>query len=123
MTDMSGDNKQSDDFENVPVVSCTRCGREWELTYELDELQAGNRAVEQFALDHERHTGHLPDDISPWIADCENCPAGEQFLSKRPAKRWAVTHARHTYHSIDLISPDGDEKTITSDDSRYENSN
>lgn len=55
----------------VPTVSCSRCGREWELEFELKELSAGNRAVEQFALGHERHTGHFPDDVTLWLVDCQ----------------------------------------------------
>ena len=43
----------------APTVSCSRCGRQWDLTHELDELRAGNRAVEQFAIDHERPTGRM----------------------------------------------------------------
>lgn len=90
------------DFENTPVVTCSQCDREWELAYELDELHAGNQAYEQFALDHKRHTGHYPDDVTPWIAECQRCPDTEQFLSERPARRWATTHARHTGHHVSL---------------------
>ncbi|WP_459825764.1 hypothetical protein [Halorubrum luteum] len=90
----------------MPTVSCTRCGREWDLAYELDELSAGNRAVEQFAMDHERHTGHYPDGVTPWIVDCLNCPDGSRFLAERPARRFARTHARHTGHSVELTKPD-----------------
>ena len=93
------------DDTGVPTVSCTRCGREWRLDHELDDLHAGNRAVEQFALDHERHTGHYPDDVTPWIVRCQHCPDGEQFLSERPARRWATTHARHTRHTVHLETP------------------
>ncbi len=96
----------------TPVVSCARCGREWELDYELDELHAGNRAVEQFALDHERHTGHLPDDVTPWIVSCQRCPASDRFLEERAARRWGRTHARHTTHRITLRDPAGDGETI-----------
>ncbi len=90
----------------VPTVSCSKCGQEWELAYELDELHAGNRAVEQFALDHHRHTGHFPDDVTPWIASCQHCPAEEQYLSERPAVRFARTHARHTRHTVALDAPE-----------------
>jgi hypothetical protein len=88
--------------ENAPTVSCERCGREWELTYELDELMAGNGAIEQFALDHERHTGHYPDDVSTWRATCRRCPDGVERLSESAARRWARTHARHTRHDVTL---------------------
>lgn len=103
------------DDTGVPTVSCTRCGREWELDHELDERRAGNRAVEQFALDHERHTGHYPDDVTPWIVRCQRCPDGERFLSERPARRWATTHARHTGHAVRLERPDGTADVVSSD--------
>lgn len=88
--------------DNTPTVSCSRCNETWELEYELDSLYAGNQAFEQFALDHERHTGHFPDDVTPWSVDCQQCPAGERFLDERPARRWATTHARHTGHAVEL---------------------
>jgi hypothetical protein len=88
------------DAGGAPTVSCTRCDRTWTLAFELDELRAGNRALEQFALDHHRHTGHYPDDLTPWVAACRRCPAGEPFLDERPAQRWAETHARHTRHAV-----------------------
>jgi hypothetical protein len=90
---------------SVPTVTCSRCGREWELDFELAELHAGNRAVEQFALDHERHTGHFPDDVTPWIVECQQCPDAEQYLEDRPARRWAKVHARHTTHTVVLRPP------------------
>ncbi|ERG92394.1 MAG: hypothetical protein J07HQW1_02437 [Haloquadratum walsbyi J07HQW1] len=90
---------------DAPTVTCSRCNREWTLHYELEELYAGNRAVEQFALDHERHTGHFPDDITPWIVNCQQCPDGDRYLEKRPARRWAKTHARHTNHTIEFQPP------------------
>ena len=98
----------------VPTVSCTRCGRDWDLDHELDDLHAGNRAVEQFALDHERHTGHYPDDVTPWIVRCQRCPDGDRYLAERPARRWAKTHARHTGHAVDVRSPNGDAEAIES---------
>lgn len=91
--------------DGVPTVTCSRCEREWDLDFELDELCAGNRAVEQFALDHERHTGHFPDDVTPWLVDCRQCPAGDGYLDERPARRWARTHARHTGHAVELRPP------------------
>lgn len=91
--------------DELPTVACSRCDREWELGYELDELRAGNRAVEQFALDHERHTGHFPDDVRPWLVDCRRCPAGDGYLAERPARRWAETHARHTGHAVEVRPP------------------
>jgi hypothetical protein len=93
---------------STPTVSCTTCGREWTVTYELDELMAGNRAIEQFALDHHRHTGHFPDDVTPWLVSCDNCPAGEQYIEERPARRFARTHARHTTHTVSLTAPTAD---------------
>lgn len=98
-------------IDDTPTISCSRCGREWDLGYELDELRVGNRAVEQFALDHERHTGHFPDDVTPWIADCRQCPDGEKFLSETPARRWATVHARHTGHEVALGHPTVDDPT------------
>jgi len=91
--------------DTAPTVSCTRCDRRWELDYELDELGVGNRALERFALDHRRHTGHFPDDVTPWVVDCRHCPDEDAFLSERPARRWAQTHARHTRHAVDLRAP------------------
>ncbi len=97
-----------DAVDDVPTVSCSRCGHEWDLEYELDELAAGNRALERFAMDHERHTGHYPDDVTPWHADCRHCPDERRFLAERPARRFARTHARHTGHAVDLSKPDDD---------------
>ncbi|WP_410766289.1 hypothetical protein [Haloferax sp. DFSO60] len=100
-----------DDFEtplpsapvdDTPTVSCSRCDNTWDLAYELDELQLGNQSIEQFALDHRRHTGHFPDDVSPWVVTCRQCPDGDQFLTEHSARRWARTHARHTTHSVEL---------------------
>ena len=84
--------------DNDPTVTCERCGREWDLSYELDELMAGNRAAEQFALDHERHTGHYPD--------------GVERLSETAARRWARTHARHTRHDVTLHHAGSEETTL-----------
>jgi hypothetical protein len=107
-------------IDDVPTITCSRCDREWELTYELDELKIGNRAVEQFALDHERHTGHFPDDVTPWIASCQQCPDGDQYLSETPARRWAETHARHTRHDVDIQHADeetsADSQAVSSSD-------
>jgi hypothetical protein len=90
---------------SAPTVSCARCGRSWDLAAELDRV--GNQAFEQFALDHHRHTGHFPDDVETWQADCTRCPDGEQRLSEGPARRWAETHARHTRHTVTLTGADG----------------
>lgn len=98
--------------DDVPTVECARCDRTWRLAYELDELQVGNRAPERFALDHKRHTGHFPDSVTPWEADCRACPDGERFLADTPARRWARCHARHTRHAVDLRSPDGGTESI-----------
>lgn len=94
--------------DDTPTITCSRCDRTWELTYELETLYAGNQAFEQFALDHKRHTGHFPDDVSPWVADCQQCPDGEAYLDERPARRWAETHARHTTHPVELTYAAGD---------------
>jgi len=88
--------------DDTPTISCSRCDSTWELTYELETLYAGNQAFEQFALDHKRHTGHFPDDVSPWVVDCQQCPDAEAYLDERPARRWAETHARHTSHPVGL---------------------
>lgn len=101
-----------EDSGDAPTLTCSRCDRTWDLGYELDELQAGNRAAEQFALDHHRHTGHYPDGVTPWTADCRQCPEGERFLAQRPAERFARTHARHTGHAVDLQPPDDDASVV-----------
>jgi hypothetical protein len=95
----------AEDVDDTPTVSCGRCGREWTLSYELDELRVGNQAVEQFALDHKRHTGHFPDDVGAWTVTCRRCPDGDEFLSEGPARRWAETHARHTRHDVEMRHP------------------
>lgn len=102
--------------DRVPTVQCGRCDREWELEYELETLQAGNRAVEQFAMDHHRHTGHFPDGMTPWLVDCRQCPSGEEFLEQRAARRWAGTHARHTGHEVELAHGEDDFEIIGDSD-------
>lgn len=97
-----------DGVDDLPTISCERCGREWDLSYELDELRMGNQAVEQFALDHQRHTGHFPDEVSVWQADCRQCPEGVLRLSEQAVSRWAETHARHTTHAVDVSGPRDD---------------
>ena len=104
------------EVDDVPVIACTQCGREWSLDHELETLKAGNQAVEQFALDHQRHTGHFPDAVTPWLADCRRCPDGEAFLAERPARRWAVAHARHTTHPVELTHGDDVAETVTGAD-------
>lgn len=114
MADGPAPNAPGDDVDRrdgVPTVTCSRCDRKWSLGFELDELSAGNRAVEQFALDHERHTGHFPDDVTPWLADCRQCPDGDGYLAQRPARRWAQTHARHTGHTVELHPPADEDST------------
>jgi hypothetical protein len=96
------------DPDATPTVSCARCDDTWVLDYELDELRVGNRALERFALDHRRHTGHFPDDVTPWLVDCRQCPDEDAFLSAEPARRWARTHARHTRHEVQVVPPEGD---------------
>lgn len=101
--------------EPAPTISCSTCGETWTLSYELDELHAGNRALEQFALDHFRHTGHYPDDVTPWTASCQQCPAEERYLERRPAQRFGETHARHTRHSVVVESPTNEPHEIDPD--------
>jgi hypothetical protein len=103
--DDADDPPPAEDVDDTPTVSCERCGREWTLSYELDELRVGNQAVEQFALDHKRHTGHFPDDVAAWTVSCRRCPDGDEFLSEGPARRWAETHARHTRHDVEMRHP------------------
>ena len=99
---MSDHDPTDDGFDDAPTVTCERCDREWVLDEELADLGAGNHAVEQFALDHRRHTGHFPDSVSTWRATCRNCPEETEHLSRDGATRWAETHARHTRHRIEL---------------------
>lgn len=110
--DDSGARPPSEDVDDAPRITCTTCDREWTLAYELDEMRLGNQSFEQFALDHKRHTGHFPDDVTPWLTDCRRCPQGDAFLSEGAARRWATTHARHTRHPVTVRH--GDEaETIT----------
>jgi hypothetical protein len=97
--------------DDTPTITCARCDREWDLAYELDDLSVGNQAVEQFALDHRRHTGHFPDGVATWRAECRHCPEGSEHLGERPARRWAETHHRHTRHAVELCHTD-DETTV-----------
>jgi len=105
-----------DDVDDTPTIACSRCDAEWDLGYELDTLRVGNRAVERFALDHKRHAGHFPDEVSPWTVDCERCSDGDAFLAERPARRWAETHARHTGHEVTLGHAGEPETTIEAPD-------
>ena len=98
--------------DDTPTIACERCGRTWDLRYELDELNVGNQAVEQFALDHQRHTGHFPDGISTWTARCRQCPESVQRLSESPTRRWARTHARHTNHTVAVDHADLEEPLL-----------
>lgn len=110
--DSTGADRGDPVVDDVPTVSCSTCGREWALEYELDELRVGNRAAEQFALDHMRHTGHFPDDVATWRADCRHCPEVEERLAERAVRRWARTHARHTGHAVTIRGGDEDPETI-----------
>ncbi|WP_228546418.1 hypothetical protein [Halegenticoccus tardaugens] len=104
-------------IDDTPTVSCSTCGREWDVSYELDELGVGNQALEQFALDHKRHTGHYPDGIATWRAICLHCPEEIERLSERAVSRWAKTHARHTRHALEIRHATGDETTrVEADD-------
>jgi hypothetical protein len=100
------------EIDDVPTISCSRCNREWDLAYELDELRLGNQAVEQFALDHMQHTGHFPDDVSTWRATCRRCPEHVERLSERGVRRWARTHARHTRHDVEIRSPTDEQSSL-----------
>jgi hypothetical protein len=100
---------ESEPIDDVPTVACERCGREWRLDYELEDLRVGNQAVEQFALDHRHHTGHFPDGVTTWQADCRNCPETVERLEESATRRWARTHARHTRHAVDLVHASLDE--------------
>lgn len=108
----TGDPVDPDAVDDVPTIACERCGREWRLAYELDEMGVGNQAIEQFALDHHRHTGHFPDGISTWQAVCRQCPEEVQRLDEHAAHRWAETHARHTRHSVAIEHADVDDPTV-----------
>ena len=112
MTDPGGELPHPDDVDDTPTITCSRCDAEWALDYELDELSMGNQAVEAFALDHQQHTGHFPDDVSPWVADCRQCPDGVRRLEQQGAHRWAQTHARHTRHTVDLDHASRDEPLV-----------
>jgi hypothetical protein len=111
-TDSARDDGPAGDDRVSPTITCARCGREWDLSYELDDLQVGNQAVEQFALDHKRHTGHFPDDVSTWQATCRQCPEGVDRLSEDAALRWAQTHARHTRHAVTVTHADATETRV-----------
>lgn len=121
MSDPSdGIDPTGEDFEDAPTITCTRCDREWDLAREFDELGVGNHAVEQFALDHKRHTGHFPDDVRTWRAACRNCPEEAERLARDAAVRWAETHARHTRHRVELRHATDEETTVieSGDDGR-----
>ncbi|WP_158056381.1 hypothetical protein [Halorussus halophilus] len=105
------DPTEPEDFD-APTVTCTRCDCEWDLSKEFEELGVGNHAVEQFALDHNRHTGHFPDDITTWRAACRHCPEEVERLAQDAVTRWAETHARHTRHSIEIRHARSDEVTV-----------
>ena len=113
--DAPSDDTRSGDERTAPTVSCERCDREWTLDREFDDLGPGSHAIEEFALDHERHTGHYPDDVTPWLVRCDRCPDGERFLAERPARRWARTHARHTRHAVRLDPPTGDAEVVSAE--------
>jgi hypothetical protein len=104
------------EIDDTPTVSCSRCDREWDLAYELDDLGVGNQAVEQFALDHKRHTGHFPDDVRTWLASCRRCTELSEHLARHAAERWARTHARHTRHVVEIEHGVGDETTVVEPD-------
>lgn len=103
------------DPANGPTIACSRCDREYDLAYELEELQVGNQAVEKFALDHRRHTGHFPDGVSTWEADCRQCPETVARLDEDAAVRWARTHARHTRHSVEVSHADVEPRIVEDD--------
>jgi len=106
------------DVDDTPTVGCSRCDREWDLSYELDDLGVGNQAVEQFALDHKRHTGHFPDDVRTWLASCRRCTERSEHLARHAAERWARTHARHTRHVVAIEHGDGEPTVVEPDDAQ-----
>lgn len=108
----SDDNPASTDDFDAPTISCQRCDREWDLSTEFEKLGVGNHAVEQFALDHQRHTGHFPDGIATWRAICRNCPEEAERLSNDGVTRWAETHVRHTRHAVEIHHARSDETTL-----------
>ncbi|USZ68081.1 hypothetical protein NGM10_15280 [Halorussus salilacus] len=116
--DDAGFSPAESEIDDTPTVTCSRCDREWDLGYELDDLGVGNQAVEQFALDHQRHTGHFPDGIATWRATCRNCPEAVERLSEDAARRWAETHARHTRHSVELRHATDEETAIVGEEDR-----
>ncbi|WP_135825888.1 hypothetical protein [Halorussus ruber] len=110
----TGDGFPTEEFdpEEAPTVTCQRCDQTWDLAREFENLGVGSHAVEQFALDHERHTGHFPDEIRTWRAKCRNCPEEAERLASDAATRWAETHARHTRHEVEIRHARGDETTV-----------
>jgi hypothetical protein len=110
----------SEVVDDTPTVTCTRCDRTWDLGYELDELSVGNQAVEQFALDHRRHTGHFPDGVATWRAECRRCPEGSEHLAEHGARRWAETHARHTRHEVALHHTETETTVVEADDAGHD---
>ena len=111
-----GDDLTGGDPADAPTISCERCDREWDLAREFDQLGVGNHAVEQFALDHKRHTGHFPDDVTTWVAECRRCPEASEHLVRHAAERWANSHARHTRHSVEIQHGFDDETTVVEPD-------
>jgi ribosomal protein L37E len=105
-----------EDVDDTVTVSCERCGREWDVGREMEAV--GNRALEQFALDHRRHTGHFPDSVETWRADCRRCPEESAHLGERAARRWAETHARHTRHAVTVHHARDEETTLVEPDPR-----
>lgn len=100
------------DSDEAPTVTCRRCDQTWDLAREFEDLGVGNHALEQFALDHKRHTGHFPDEIRTWRAKCRNCPEEAERLAADAANRWAETHARHTRHEVEVRHARDDETTV-----------
>ncbi|WP_115863320.1 hypothetical protein [Halorussus litoreus] len=110
------DSTADDDFGAAPTITCERCDREWDLAEEVADLGVGNHAVEQFALDHRRHTGHFPDEVATWRAQCRNCPEEAERLARDAAIRWAETHVRHTRHEVALHDARDDGTTVVDDE-------
>ncbi|USZ77656.1 hypothetical protein NGM07_00360 [Halorussus vallis] len=105
-------------MDDTPTITCERCDREWDVGYELDQLGVGNQALEQFALDHKRHTGHFPDGVATWRATCRRCPEAVERLAEDAAVRWAETHERHTRHAVEVGRGTDDEPTRVIGDAR-----
>ncbi len=115
MPDADADEPPSDPA-NVPTVECSLCDDSWTLEHELDELGLGNDALVAFAIDHHEHTGHFPDDVTPWLAHCRRCPESVERLDEPAVRRWARTHARHTGHVVAVDHDSYEKQALVGED-------